>query len=396
MTHYSIKCVGFDLPQQESISAILDLADSALTSIWRVSEAEDTDVLLINLEAENALQTLATAQQNRPAYRIVLVGAVPLEKDADNYWFLAKKSHAPPSLKELIKLFNQIESVLAEAALAQTALAEPSPLKLAATDNLAGTPELAVIDSPAGVHEPTATDSPAETPVPEPQEIAPPFIEDSGQNASPKSALALTRPLYPRNYFFGTLLQARKDKACRALRLNRLPALYLAPTDDCYYFAGTEAELAAYCTAAPQYLEETVATKQKLAKMLKSAGPIDQQALDGLIVRAVIVASQGRLLEGHSPEQAISLSQVPDTDKLPLLAPYQKIAEFMRQQPCNLFQAAESLQIPLSAIFEFYNVCFLMGYCTTAANLPIATLIEPAEPKQTGALGHFLKSFFKK
>lgn len=363
MTQYTIKYAGFDQQQRDSISAILDLADSALTSTWLVTENSDSDVAMINLDTEDGQHIFTTQQQNRPAYRIILVAENP-EAEIDNYWFLAKKPYAPPSLKELTKLFNEVSVALAgaaEAALTETKI------------------------------EPEATENDGENTPPGKT----PEVDSETVNPEPsKNTVPLTRPLYARNYFFGILLQTKKDNDCRVIKLNKLPTLYISPTENSYYFSGSASDLLSYCTTAPQYLKETITTKVKLSKMLKSEQLAEAQSLDALIAFAVIEASQGRLLEGHSAEHPIKLTRLPDTSKIPLLATYKNIAEFIHNQSCNLFQVAEALQTPLSSIFEFYNACYLLGYLTTVN--PEKADALPNEPQKSGKLGAFLKAFLTK
>ncbi|MDD5275724.1 MAG: hypothetical protein PHR16_06550 [Methylovulum sp.] len=418
MRRYTIKYVGFDLSQQEAISAILDLAESALTDTWLVTDDPDSDIAMINLDASDGQQLLTAELQLRPAYRIILV-AEHNGMEIDTCWFLAKKHQAPPSLRELNTLLNEIAIVLAEAA--QAALTaptspenngeniEPEVLPDVAEDN--SQPEPAINIGPEALPDVAEDNSQPEPAInigpealpdvaednsqPEPAinigpETLPDVDEDDSQPEPVKNTVPLTRPLYPRNYFFGLLLQAKKDSACRVIKRNKQTSLYLSPSENSYYFTGSAADLLAYCTASPQYLEETVVTKQRLAKILKSGKELNAQPLDELLVYAIIEVSQGRLLEGHFPEQAFKLTQLPDVNKTPTLVNYKKIAEFMHKQPGNLFEVAEALQIPLSTIFEFYNACYLLGYLTVET----ATKIEsaPIEPKKTGKLSNFLKT----
>lgn len=110
-TQYTIKYAGFEIQQQEAISAILDLADSALNNTWLIIETEDCDVLLINLDSESGQAVFIAEKGNRPAYRFILATEIPPDNDLEQYWFLTKKPYAPPSLKELTKLLNEVAVV---------------------------------------------------------------------------------------------------------------------------------------------------------------------------------------------------------------------------------------------------------------------------------------------
>jgi hypothetical protein len=319
---------------------------------------------MVNIDSEEGQQIFSTEQTKRPNYRFILVTESMPYKVIDQYWVLTKKSHAPPSLKELTKLLNEVAEVLGQEAkllLAQTSPLEDVPEIVA--DAIAEEPEqqttarleeheeqTVIADNTKDEELPTATSSDT--------------IDFTTLPPIPKNSPALTRPLYARNYFFGMLVQARKDKACRAIKQNKLPNLFLAPSDNSYYFAGSATDLLAYCTAMPQYLEEVVITKQKLAKMLKSGQLSKKQPLEALVVYAIIEVSQGRLLEGHSAEQAFTLIQMPDFGQIPMLSEYKRVADYLYKQTSNLFQASEALKKPLSAMFDCYNVCYLLGYIT--------------------------------
>ncbi len=380
MTRHTIKYIGFNPKQQEAISAILDLADSSLTCTWLITDATDSDVLMINLDADNGQQIFTEQLQIHPAYRIVMV-AEHSEIETDKHWFLSKKPYGPPSLKELIKLLNDIAEILTEkAAIAETIQAPE------ATEATEATTIAEVILTNTSPEESAGNSTVAEK--------QRGMDSDAANPTAPKSAAPLTRPLHAKNYFFGTLLQAKKDNDCRAIKLNKLPTLYLSPTENNYHFSGSPAELQIYYTATPQYLREAIITKLKLAKILKSGQTANAQPLDALIAEAIIEVSQGRLLEGHSAEQTVRLTQIPDTSKIPALTAYSAITDVISQQPCNLFQLAELLQTPLSSIFEFYNVLYLLGYLTPDTTTATETLTI-TKPKTTKQLG-FLKDFFKK
>lgn len=397
-TQYTIRCAGFEPNQQASISAILDLADSALSSIWIIIDSTDSDVLMINMDSEAGQQVFSGEKNNRPRYRFILATEATPDSELDQYWVLTQNSNDPPSLKELTKLLNDVAEVLNHEA----------KMILEQTDTLENTDE--TVSSPS-VEEPPAAPT-------EQQAVIASVVEDKELQVAenndtfdfttlpslPKNSVALTRPLYARNYFFGMLVRAQKNKACRIIKQTKLPNLYLWPSENRYYFAGSATELQAYCTAMPQHLEESIITKQKLAKMLKSGQLVNPQPLDALVVYAIIEVSQGRLLEGHSAEQAFTLTQMPDFGQMPMLAEYKRLGDYLYKQTSNLFQAAETLNKPLSAVFDFYNVCYLLGYVSieTATNLAPPDVSKTNTPvivmdeKKSGKLGDFLKNLFVK
>ena len=367
MTTYTFRYIGFAAQQQEAISAILDLADSALTCQWQAVDGQDSDVVMVNLDGDEGCQYYEAGQNGRDIYRIIAVSEEQ-SKANPQCWFLYKKPLAPPSLKELTVLLNEVAVVLAEANLAleaSTEIAEqPLPLPLSAP-----------VDNSDAIIE--INDSG--------------LLEQNIQSAdeSAEQQLTLMRPLTEKHYFFGLLMQAKQDRGCRIFKLNTVAELYVSPTENTYYFAGSDADLLRYCTLPTQYLTETQVTKARLNKSVINLKLI-AQPLDNLLVFAVLKAAAGRLLEGHQPDREVILKQMPDTNKLSLLADYQRIAERLHKHPDTLFNLAENLQVPAAQVFDFYNVCSVMGYIDAVVSA------KSAAEQKSGVLTHFLKSFFGK
>jgi len=385
MTQHTLAFLGFDRQEQDSIGAILDLADSALSCAWLITEDLESDVVMINLDAEDGQNIFSLQQQNRPNYRIILV-AQDHGSEIDNCWFLTKKRHAPPSLKELAKLLNDVAVVLAEES--QQNSANPSLPEIEVNAEIEPMEQEDTTEDDIVMPTASAADEP---PLPEEDEK-----EEISIAPVPQAKPKMTRPLHPKNYFFGNLLQAGKDNACRVITLRQLPSLYLSPTDNFYYFKGSAGELSDYIFALPQYLKEAVVTKQKLQTLLKKEELSHSQPLDALIVHAILEVSQGRLLEGHSAEQTIKLTARPNLDKFPMLAPYSQIAEFAFQHPSSLFQCAEELKTPLSLLYDFYNACHLLGYIATETPVAKKTAPSATEADTPSKLGGFLKELLNK
>ncbi|NOS89227.1 MAG: hypothetical protein HOP34_11950 [Methylococcaceae bacterium] len=376
MTRHTLHYLGFEAPQQEAIAAILDLAESALTSEWRSVDNQDCDVLIINVDSEDGAHQYQAALRSRPLYQLVAVTEEP-SKISPNAWILTKKPHAPPSLKELATLFNEVAIVLAEAAQNAPSLNIDEPTPTASVD----APNMTDTRAPTTAEEDAAIVEPEET------AIATANLADMIEEplATPVTAPTLAethRPLTPQQYLFGLLLRSKQDQNRRLIKLSTAPALYVSAADNSYYFDGSQAELLGYMLAQPQDWTETIITKAKFNKIVKNQ-QLSAHPLDALLVEAILKAAGGRLLEGHQPEQKIQIKPLPP---LPGLEPYQTIAHLLAQHPMSLYEAAETLHLPLAHVFDFYNVCTLLGH--------IDTVTSPA-PEKTSVLGHFLKALFR-
>jgi len=367
MPRYTIHCAGFEQVQLASMGAIFDLAHSALSHSWSITESHDSDVVMINMQEENAQQLLAEYDKLAD-YRVILV-ADNSQDSFQNYWFLEKKQHAPPSLRVLVDLLNQVAICLDEAEVNQP---QKESVELEQKNEVDDMPAIQV------------------------QEEEPEVLEVLESNASQNSVIAdiehPQRKLIDKNYLFGFLVQASKDKKYRIIKLKSLPDLYLSPEEGHYYFSGTDGELLQYCFAEPQSLIFNILSRAKFNKALKAVmDKPEPQDLKYLVSYAIVKASNGQLLDGHTASQQLILRNMPDVEGNSVLSDYTGVAEYMYQQEVNLFDVAEKLKVSISDVFDIYNVCYLLGYVklTTASGKD-----EKSANSQT--LGRFLKSFFTK
>ncbi|MGR9051261.1 MAG: hypothetical protein ACU84J_01295 [Gammaproteobacteria bacterium] len=355
MTRYTIRCIGFDEQQTDTISAIVDLAGSALINEWTFTETEDSDVVLINMNSELGKQAFSTHQGVLPDYRIIL-SAESSDENMQGYWFLTKKTMAPPSLRELTELFNQIGTFLSQL----------------------------VEEKQESVEEPPETQTEPDT-----------QIQQAVSAVTPdKAVVADNRKLLAKNYLFGLVLQAEKDKSSIIISLKQFPVLYVSPEENYFSFAGTDSDLRVLSLALPKQFKVKKVSQSKLLKEEKKDENLVKKPLAILKAQAVIHASQGRILDGHSPELDVILEELPDFEGLPVLAKYRNIAEYMVRKAVNLFSVAENLHVPMSDLFDFYNVCYIFDKITI--DYDSAKRQKSAENKNAKTLSLFLKSFFKK
>ena len=170
-----------------------------------------------------------------------------------------------------------------------------------------------------------------------------------------------------------------------------MPTLYLAPKKDSYYFAGTEAELIQLCIIEPRQLNNTAITVTKFDNVLKGEeNLITFQGLDALIGYAIFNASQGRLLVGLSAEKIVELPHIPDVVKIPVLKRYEDISTLMHEQEMSLLGVVEKLQLNLPYVFDYFNICYLLGYLKEVK--PVDDESNRAKTKSHS----FFTAFFKK
>jgi hypothetical protein len=469
---YTISCIGFDDQEQESISAILDLGHRALNCSWKLIDDRKSNVKIINLDNE-AGSKIFSEKNNLSSCLVIWVAT---EEKSDFHWFLRKKKGAPPSLKELTQLLNEIELTLNEStaeAIDLVKITEPEetiqPVMLEEKESTPEEniervkkveleeeviqPEIADVGLGKKI-DPIVEDKPENTldiasvvtlneEVEEPKPIqknTKPEPEKKGklvEKKSPSSASQakkenakhntvkkpeqkkavqkkpknkqkqevtfdldsmvdsgqqdITRMLTADNYLFGLLLKAKKDKKCRVIVSHQFPTLYLAPKKDSYYFSGTEKELIQLCLVDPQKFSCTMVTTAKFDSILKKEeNLITFEGLDALIGYAVFNASQGRLLANLSAEKVVKLVQIPDSVKVPVLNRYEEISTLMHEEEMSLISVVEKLQVNLPYVFDYFNICYSLGYLKEVKAVVSENSTSHAKQKP------FFVTFFKK
>jgi hypothetical protein len=469
---YTISCIGFDDQEQESISAILDLGHRALNCSWKLIDDRKSNVKIINLDNEAGSKILS--EKNNLSSCLVIW--VATEEKSDFHWFLRKKKGAPPSLKELTQLLNEIELTLNEStaeAIDLVKITEPEetiqPVMLEEKESTPEEniervkkveleeeviqPEIADVGLGKKI-DPIVEDKPENTldiasvvtlneEVEEPKPIqknTKPEPEKKGklvEKKSPSSASQakkenakhntvkkpeqkkavqkkpknkqkqevtfdldsmvdsgqqdITRMLTADNYLFGLLLKAKNDKKCRVIVSHQFPTLYLAPKKDSYYFSGTEKELIQLCLVDPQKFSCTMVTTAKFDSILKKEeNLITFEGLDALIGYAVFNASQGRLLANLSAEKVVKLVQIPDSVKVPVLNRYEEISTLMHEEEMSLISVVEKLQVNLPYVFDYFNICYSLGYLKEVKAVVSENSTSNAKQKP------FFVTFFKK
>ncbi|NOQ64311.1 MAG: hypothetical protein GQ582_07350 [Methyloprofundus sp.] len=396
MAEYTIHCAGFEEAPSALISVVLGLAERALDHSWSIDESEGvvSDVVMIHVDGENALQLIA-AYQNFDDYRLILVGE-DLPADYQDYWFLEKREESPPSLKLLVSLLNQVGACLVEAEVSESVEAEVSePVEAEASELVeaeVSEPEENSVLAAVEIQKPIEieflnSDDVKKIELAEKIDL---MLEIDVASSVQKKTVRLNHDLDVKNFFFGVLLQVREHKKYTVITLNKLPSLYLAPEEGLYHFFGSEDELLMYCLAAPKKLSVKSLSRAKFNKQVSAQGKEWHKSFVSLLSYAITQLSQGELLSGQNTQQTFILQKTAELNEACFLSKYHRISQFMCEQETNLLDTADQLKLPLADIFDFYNVCFLLGYI----NVIVDDVEKPDKNSKT--LGRYLKSFFKK
>lgn len=95
-------------------------------------------------------------------------------------------------------------------------------------------------------------------------------------------------------------------------------------------------------------------------QQMVSQAQLPPRSLNGLIWYAALNASQGRLLEGESPEDIVHLLRWPDLG-IPGCGNYVKLAAFMHSNMMKLADIATATRYSTESVYNFYNACHLIG-----------------------------------
>jgi hypothetical protein len=308
VSELTIKLVGFNEAQRSNFESILNLAESKLQQQWKIVSSEgQADFFIFT---EEPLQ--ATIDSSIPLERRLLCTQDP--NNAEQRIFV--NTRMIPSLHSLVAVLNRQK--------------QPQPADPAS----APTKEEPHADAQAV----TAT--------------APP-ITDTIAEAPDTSTV-----FYPEQGLLKALLEARSAAQPLAITANALK-LWIDPVANVYYSSEALENLAPYCLANPPSLSAYPVTPADLQRTVSKAD-MPTGPLKDLIWYVAYKSSQGRLLQGSSPEDIVNLLQWPNF-KLPECGNYVRLAAFMHSNALALGEIAASVKMPATDIYNFYNACFLIG-----------------------------------
>ncbi|MDD1615583.1 MAG: hypothetical protein CG439_673 [Methylococcaceae bacterium NSP1-2] len=105
------------------------------------------------------------------------------------------------------------------------------------------------------------------------------------------------------------------------------------------------------------------------------------QPLANLIWYVAFELSNGRLLYGHSDQDNVYLTRWPDLG-VEGCGKYIKLAAFMRNNVTNLTVTASKTNVPLPAVYSFYNACYLIGIVEKAGKSELYAKVLDEDKQQ--------------
>jgi hypothetical protein len=185
----------------------------------------------------------------------------------------------------------------------------------------------------------------------------------------------------PGHYLFGLLKKANADGQMRRCVMAGQPPLYLAPVEGKYYTDMDSSSLAKLCAVLLSELEVSIVdsssdeeevvqigrawVRRKKKASLPKMPP--GHSLSGLLFRASLHASQGRLLSGYDLNAPVHLKSWPDKEFLREAALIKEeryffpLAAFMSTKTVGLPEIANANKLPIAQVIDFHNACALAG-----------------------------------
>jgi signal recognition particle receptor subunit beta len=179
----------------------------------------------------------------------------------------------------------------------------------------------------------------------------------------------------PDESLYGLIQEAVQDGVARKCTYPSCPDLYIAPQEQAFYLQQPLDTIIPMILADRQTVMLTDLSDEQLANIVSYAqfssrlpqyvflneegtDTFHRYPLKDLQAFVILIASQGRILSGHSLADSVFLKRQPDDfglaeyDKV-----YKAIADCMGGRPLTLKSIAEKTQCPLFQVIGFYNVC---------------------------------------
>jgi hypothetical protein len=321
----NLKLVGFSEFEAQNIESVLSLAERGLLKKWRLVADPPADYYLLP-ESLNARMNQEEELRALPRDRCIFSSRDESNADGESSdMWLQCDSRNVPRIRSMIDLFN-----------------------LLCEDTLTGRrnqgPSLSAAE---------ASPSPATAAAAAIAEAAP--LPDVVQGGA----------FIPRRGFIGELLGAADKAGLLVYELNEPNSpgrIYIHPEQQVFYSPTSLDFLAPFFTADPKSISCTVREQVGEAELerLSETEDLKPYTLRSLLWYGVFKSSQGRLLEGMSPDQPVRLKRWPDlnlSDCQDLI----KLAAFMQSNAASLSTVAEKTGLPISLVRDFYNACEIVG-----------------------------------
>lgn len=314
---HTLRLIGFSGHEIENFFAIFYLAERRLKQHWKIVETDSADFFLLT---EKSQIDQSSYLRSLPPERFLLCSSAEIAPDSNS---VLVDSNRTPKLSSLILLLNRIGGQIFEEV----------PVALTVKD--IREPQIKIESEP---------DQPG-------------VVFDNKLEARLDDDVFFN----PQQGLLKHLLQAQAQPSCVVFTLKShtdCNKIYLHSAEKNYFCQTSLKNLIPYLNAGIELLVEPVSEAKLIAEVEKAT--LTSKPLSNLIWFVGFQLSQGRLLQGHSDQDTVSLTRWPDLT-VHGCEKFVKLAAFMKNNAVSLDTLASETGFSLAQIHDFYNACYLIG-----------------------------------
>ena len=180
---------------------------------------------------------------------------------------------------------------------------------------------------------------------------------------------------------FNILFETKTKKRILHLLTPGLPDIFVDGINRCLATTASEAQLDQLVRTP---LDSITIDQLDPASFAVHSNDMNIQSLHNLLWLAGIKCSAGKILPGHSLDKPVKLRAWPNFTRNTFAAQHLKFAAILARQAMSLRQLAETTQLPLQEVVNFYNAAFVVDLIefkdAAAAVQGLATRRDPEKP----------------
>jgi hypothetical protein len=169
---------------------------------------------------------------------------------------------------------------------------------------------------------------------------------------------AESRYFLPQDYFLGLVLSSIEEEQAYECKSQNGVLIYIYPQHEKYFYSVEKKALKSLFLMSP---ENFTLTKLTALEIEQRTHTMMFEALNDLLWRATITASQGRLMKGLSFNDVIHLRHWPDISHIKMVNNYLIIAAFMTRNTVDLNTIIKHTEQELADVVDFHNGCHILG-----------------------------------
>lgn len=185
---------------------------------------------------------------------------------------------------------------------------------------------------------------------------------------------------------FNILLEAKAQRQILHLQCNQLPDFFIDGRNHCLATTASDTETIALINASP---DSFTITRMNPDSFAVHSNDMNIQSLYNLLWLAGIKCSNGKLLPEHNLETPFRLRAWPNFTRNSFIAEHLKLAAMLAKQTMTLAQLAETTQVAIQEVINFYNAAYAVDLIEYKAIAEVAA--APRQPRNLARQGLLAK-----